>query len=365
MSTNYHIVSLWKDLMPKNDIYRALTDMLDDTPADCDILLLGAEEDVIPPSPIFRSSSASRRAIDALFKIKQDKNITIHLVTGNHLHDERMFHFTAYHHIKDLFDSVTCWPFYMWLAHTDTNLLKFSNQHPPKTTLFVCKNNRPHPHRVMLMDQFAKYNMLDNNIVTWNTELQPLDYKPLLWEPEFRRYPEYDLRTGESYEHDHMVCRDSDYMESELINYPDAVIEVVAEGSDHCLMFTEKTFKSILNKKVFLLHGCPGINEKLTDYGFKLFDNLFDYSFDSIDDVEQRAYHMVTQLVPLQDTCPEEIYRQCEHIIEHNLQCMVDILSNNTHYPDIIPACDYDDHITRTQSIIANSPEFAQYRKQQ
>lgn len=46
------------------------------------------------------------------------------------------------------------------------------------------------------------------------------------------------------------------------------------------LFYSEKTFKPIGAMMPFLVYGNVGINKALTNYGFKLYESLFDYSWD-------------------------------------------------------------------------------------
>ena len=58
--------------------------------------------------------------------------------------------------------------------------------------------------------------------------------------------------------------------------------ETLAEDWDNTSRFwSEKTFRSIFHMQPFLIWGQPNANKNLEDYGYKLYDKMFDYSFDS------------------------------------------------------------------------------------
>lgn len=54
------------------------------------------------------------------------------------------------------------------------------------------------------------------------------------------------------------------------------------------LFWSEKTFRSIYHLQPFIIFGQHQANQKLTDYGYKLYDGVFDYSFDNERDTYKR-----------------------------------------------------------------------------
>ena len=54
------------------------------------------------------------------------------------------------------------------------------------------------------------------------------------------------------------------------------------------LFYSEKTFRSIYHMQPFLIWGQQGLNRRFADYGYKLYDDWFDYSFDDIKDPVKR-----------------------------------------------------------------------------
>lgn len=58
--------------------------------------------------------------------------------------------------------------------------------------------------------------------------------------------------------------------------------ETLVEDWDNTSRFwSEKTFRSIFHMQPFLIWGQPNANKNLQDYGYKLYDKMFDYSFDT------------------------------------------------------------------------------------
>ena len=65
----------------------------------------------------------------------------------------------------------------------------------------------------------------------------------------------------------------------------DVVIETYINGPNY---FTEKTWKEILHERPFLMIGNKNNNNFLKQLGFELYDEIFDYSFDKIDNCYDR-----------------------------------------------------------------------------
>lgn len=112
--------------------------------------------------------------------------------------------------------------------------------------------------------------------------------------------------------------------------YKSAVIDIVNETAlkYHPVNFlTEKTFKSIMYKLPFIISGDKGINNELLRHGFKLYDMLFDYSFDEYDGYVNRNNAIINQLktyckLPLQDFIKRVEKDDVQEVVEHNFMML-------------------------------------------
>jgi hypothetical protein len=97
------------------------------------------------------------------------------------------------------------------------------------------------------------------------------------------------------------------------------------------MFFTEKTFRSIFYKRPFLLFGSKHQLKVLQELGFKTFDNiLFNESYDSIDDWEERLLAVLTEVTRVCNTYSlnelhnlvysESVKAVLEHNYNHFLQ---------------------------------------------
>jgi len=84
---------------------------------------------------------------------------------------------------------------------------------------------------------------------------------------------------------------------------------------------TEKVFKPIVMKQPFIIAGCPNTLAYLKSYGFRTFDGLWDESYDSIIDGDERMaaiINVVERLTKLDDASYERIIDRAKSIVEHN-----------------------------------------------
>jgi len=83
------------------------------------------------------------------------------------------------------------------------------------------------------------------------------------------------------------------------------IFQIVNETHAHnfentSLFYSEKTFKPIFEFQPFVIWGQPGANHKLKDFGYEIYDDWFDLSFDWEEDDITRCQMLVESV---QDTC--------------------------------------------------------------
>lgn len=180
----------------------------------------------------------------------------------------------------------------------------------PKTVLFSNHNGQARLHRCMMIDLLAKYNLLDIGNISWN-DLNTNNYNFKYWNKQIIKL-EDDFTRGKS----------------SIFDMPDdkyklSTFDLVSETSMDLLFYTEKTWKPILREKAFIIFGAPGINMKLKEYGYRLFENVIDYSFDSIIDPLERAEAIAIQLKGLSKHDPEQIHLQLTKDVQHNKSWLI------------------------------------------
>lgn len=119
-----------------------------------------------------------------------------------------------------------------------------------------------------------------------------------------------------------------------LVNYGNPLISLITETLynstyvDNMFFLTEKTSKSILIGQIFLVIGTKNFHKNLKDIGFKLYDEIFDYSFDSMDD-DYRIEYVIKQIHNLKNSNYKEIYNIVKNKVEYNKELGFELLKNN------------------------------------
>tara|TARA_B100000809_G_scaffold257211_1_gene298397 strand:+ start:7213 stop:8487 length:1275 start_codon:yes stop_codon:yes gene_type:complete len=94
--------------------------------------------------------------------------------------------------------------------------------------------------------------------------------------------------------------------------YLESAVNFVCESqTDIATHVTEKTVKNFFYKKPFLTFGCKNFYKFLTDHGFVLYDELFDYSFDEIEHYGKRLKAYIIE---------------CEKILQMDLNDLINII---------------------------------------
>jgi hypothetical protein len=81
--------------------------------------------------------------------------------------------------------------------------------------------------------------------------------------------------------------------------YNSTAFSVVAEttmSQQDPLFVTEKTFKPIAFQHPFIIFGQAGVLRYLRSLGFETFENMFDESYDKLDEEDSRSAHIVKQI---------------------------------------------------------------------
>jgi len=96
---------------------------------------------------------------------------------------------------------------------------------------------------------------------------------------------------------------------------------------------TEKTTKNFFYKKPFLTFACKGFYQFLTNNGFLLYDELFDYTFDDIDNYGQRLTRYLTEcekILQMELTQLESIIKNFQYKLDYNYNICCEIVNTDT-----------------------------------
>lgn len=291
---------------------RILDDIRQQTPAVVNIF--AAEEHEM--NGIWSGPAGRRDYIDKF--VKQD--IELNFVFGA---ASQEFYDTRYHFPKEKIYT-HLWPTY-FLCFTlssmfhnnyfqdicDTVQNKF--QHA-----FISLNNRPHAHRCLFMDLLARNKLLDKGVISWHGENNQYTWR---W---FR--PQYKMILDKSF-----VKTGSSY--STPTEWNQSFLHVVSECSIDRVYFSEKTWQPLLACKPFLSQSCAGFYKIFVDMGFVLYDELFDYSFDSIKSDLPRTDAIMLNVKSIIGKDYDKLYEMLKPKILHNFNKAIEIARS----PDLVP----------------------------
>jgi len=219
-----------------------------------------------------------------------EKNIKLTVVNGWRKDTPPM------HDINDekfnCIDSIISWETYFlnltFLSHTVRMNNSELNSERDINFTFTCLNNKPHPHRCKLMDLFGKYSLIDNQAISW---VQPTFNTSLTY--NFSYWQETKLLLEDNYE------KTLNHFQNLPESYHSSLFQVINESTMDCYFLTEKTAIPLFLEKPFIVINKKNYNFWLKDLGFELYDEMFDYSFDSIDNDDERFEAGVQEIARL------------------------------------------------------------------
>ena len=214
--------------------------------------------------------------------------------------------------------------FYMYNKHKN-NKFKFTHDHNGsywhKKHDFLYLNKTFRVHRAKLYDRLLEQGVLENSLYTFH-------------EHKSRRVltAKYELPWAQNYPYRGM---DQDIYEPP---YNDTVCSLVSEtnDNDYEVFMTEKIWKPIIAKHIFVVHGNHLYLKELKDMGFKTFGDHFDETYDNEKDAGKRIDKLVTLCKNLKSKCSEggvvasgnkewqDIYDKTQSIRTHNYNTFFD-----------------------------------------
>lgn len=311
------------------------------------------------------SQTTSLDTACGIFYSAKQRGVEVIMITGRHpeslkihTNEQDMIYLIA---LEDLID-FRCWPDYFFFAtgkfflSAGTNsILSYHNQenpaarlaHKDPSMLFCSLNMNPHLHRAMLLDKLCEFDLMEHNVITW---LRPGESRYNFEHWTECLLPDPDLYYG--------FQGFLDQYHTLMPQYQKTLFDIVAESSPDVIFWTEKTVRPIANFKPFVIVGAKHINKLLQELGFVLYDELFDYAFDELDQYSDRIQQLVEQISTLNTRLQPQDYpairEQLSKKIQHNFANLLRLMSE-CHIPasDILSGKNlYDYHIDDNKRII-------------
>ncbi len=175
---------------------------------------------------------------------------------------------------------------------------------------FISMNDRGHRHRCYMVDQLAKYNLIETNPVTWSNNYYSPEFK---FDWQFFNPRKITLDGPEGYEkHRAWFILPEQYNQS--------CFQLISESAMDATFITEKTTGALFNFMPFITYGSKHFYKQLRTLGIVDYNELFDYSFDEIDDDNVRA-----------DMIVDNVNRLAQMPL-HELELLVDSIKDKVIY---------------------------------
>ena len=203
--------------------------------------------------------------------------------------------------------------------------------------LFNSLNLGVRPARVTLLDNLYKYGLFDYGDISWNhiTKDDPFKDMGLVFNYWNEERLTLDLETieptSEEQIHDTHLWTDY-YLESKCL-FTVQTESIVRDNPSESHFLSEKTWKPLILGQPFITIGSPGYYEYLQSFGFKLYDEIIDYSFDKVSDNESRIEQIVIELSKLKDRNYDELYSLIKEKVEYNRNLAISITKNDKYIP--------------------------------
>jgi len=229
--------------------------------------------------------AGQKKHMTDLIEFCKDRKIELNIITGTHPSNVLIenseyckIHYWYTFWLSMALHRLSVSPNYQINNSIGLDVINFSvGKNLPIKYSFISMNKAPKIHRAIMMDMLAKHNILDKGVVIWREWCNNYGFKH--WQQE-------------------QLLRDQKdkfmYQEMLPIEYSISFAQLVPESDEQIFTLSEKTSMALYFNKPFLVAGCKGFHKILQNMGFALYDELFDYSFDEVEDITIR-YDMIAQ----------------------------------------------------------------------
>jgi hypothetical protein len=219
-----------------------------------------------------------------------------------------------------------------WIDYQKDPIIPFTPD--AEKHLFLCYNRRTHIHRVLIICELMRNEIIEKGIYSFGQRDQMIrsEYKHRI----HSFLTKGDIIEGDalSYEFD-KLCKignieiDINLTENNPANsvvpdhYKKTFVSIITETltSDKTIFFSEKIYKSIAVGHPFMVVSSPGFLKELRNCGYKTFDRWFDESYDNFSKMEDRIFAVVQEVKRLSTLSVNElisIREEMKPVLQHN-----------------------------------------------
>lgn len=203
----------------------------------------------------------------------------------------------------------------------DNELVRPISNIETKPYRYLCLNGGGRPLRLFFLGELFRNNLDQYGLISYLDKFHiPIDYDQFMkhnpakqkWHEKWLKdlEPIY-LDTDENYDQWHnrgMTAK----------NYSDSYVNIVTETAPAWPSFfiTEKTFKPIVNLQPFIIMGLPGMLTELRSLGYQTFPEIFDESYDNIEDTPLRIEMVVNQVKQICQISIDDLHKKYVSVYE-------------------------------------------------
>ena len=214
----------------------------------------------------------------------------------------------------------------------------------PTVKHFICMNASNSFQRLTLLDILHETKVIDKCYWSWLRRNASEDNDDVLAGFsegffDFRQTKELDMQL------DQLEFEDNQDTVNDFYYLTDSLIDIGVETDARYQFITEKTWKPLLYGKVSLfLQGKDYHSKLLASLGFELYDEIFDYSFDKIEDEYWRIREYCKELKRVSEIPIEELQKKIVSIEDkiarnrnHAWNCAIKVHPIFKEYPSLLP----------------------------
>jgi hypothetical protein len=195
-----------------------------------------------------------------------------------------------------------------------------------KKKLFTCFNRAPRPHRVALLAEMYKNQLVDRAYYSFEGSFNST--KLPIWGEEKKLLEPYKHLLPLHLDIDEDTINPAGFTDQDLSYHTNSYFSVVTETNFNFLSLaqssifvSEKTFRPILYQQPFILVSRPGTLQALRNAGYKTFSPWIDESYDQIEDDHARLKAIVKEILLLAKFTNQDWadwQDRVQHVVKHN-----------------------------------------------
>lgn len=208
---------------------------------------------------------------------------------------------------------------------------------------FITLNNLAKYHRCQFMDYLCKYDLISSGAIAWRDVVRGIEHVRHLIPAEMmdsEYLSQVPLRNGYKYRYwkprklllDQTHVHNIERQEYLVKEYNQSFCQIVTETDSDIFIISEKTSVPLLFQKPFIVLSCKHFHKNLKSLGFELYDEIFDYTFDNCDSLEERTDLLVQNLVRIKNMSLEEktnLFEKVKPKLKHNRQLALKLVFDN------------------------------------